>query len=83
MRKIIDAMAVVSFLVSVTVVGGGVYLYTQKDAMVDKAKEKATEAITGIVSDAIVGSLSGGLTEQLPSVPAPSSPAGAGVPLPF
>ena len=86
MRKIIDAMAIASFLVSATVVGGGVYLYTQKDALVDKARERATEAITDIVSDAVVGSLSGGLTEQLPTgggIPAPSSPAGAGVPLPF
>ena len=83
MRKIIDAMAIASFLVSATVVGGGVYLYTQKDALVDKAKERATETITGIVSDAIVGSLSGGLTEQLPSVPAPSSPAGPGFSVPF
>ena len=83
MRKVIDAMAIASFLVSATVVGGGVYLYTQKDALVDKAKERATETITGIVSDAIVGSLSGGLTEQLPSVPAPSSPAGPGFSVPF
>ena len=83
MRKIIDAMAIASFLVSATVVGGGVYLYTQKDALVDKAKERATETITDIVSDAIVGSLSGGLTEQLPSVPAPSSPAGPGFSVPF
>ena len=86
MRKIFDAMTVVSFLVSATVVGGGVYLYTQKDALVDKARERATEAITDIVSGAITDSFSGGLTEQLPAgggIPAPSSPAGAGVPLPF
>ena len=86
MRKVLDVMTVVSFLVSATVVGGGVYLYTQKDALVDRAKERATEAITEMVSGAIVDSLSGGLTGGLSGgggIPAPSSPAGSGVPLPF
>ena len=86
MRKLIDVLAVTSFLVSASVVGGGVYLYTQKDALVEKARERATEAITDIVSGALVDGLSGGITEQLPSgggLPIPSSPAGAGLPIPF
>ena len=83
MRKLIDVLAVTSFLVSASVVGGGVYLYTQKDALVEKAQERATEAITEIVSGALVDGLSGGITEQLPSVPAPSSPAGPGFSVPF
>ena len=80
MRKLIDLMAITSFVVSAAVVGGGVYLYTQKDVLVEKARERATEAITEMVSGAVVG----GLTEQLPSgIPAPSSPSGAGFPIPF
>ena len=80
MRKIIDAMAIASFVVSTVVVGGGVYLYTQKDALIERARERATEAVTEAVTEAIGGALGGGLGGGLP---APSSPAGPGVPLPF
>ena len=82
MRKIIDIMAVTSFVVSAAVVGGGVYLYTQKDTLIERARERATEAITeavtGAVGDALTGGLGGG-----GGIPAPSSPVGPGVPLPF
>ena len=81
MRKIIDAMAIASFLVSATVVGGGVYLYTQKDVLVERARERATEAITEAVTGALAGGITGGLTGG--GIPAPSSPAGPGLPLPF
>ena len=80
MRKIIDIMAVTSFVVSAAVVGGGVYLYTQKDVLIERARERATEAVTEAVGEAISGALGGGIGGGLP---APSSPAGPGVPLPF
>ena len=82
MRKIIDAMAIASFVVSAAVVGGGVYLYTQKDVLVERARERATEAITEAVTGALAGGLTGGLTGG-GGIPAPSSPAGPGLPLPF
>ena len=62
MRKVLDVMTVVSFLVSATVVGGGVYLYTQKDVLVERARERATEAITEAVTGALAGGLTGGLS---------------------
>ncbi len=80
MRKIIDIMAVTSFVVSAAVVGGGVYLYTQKDVLIERARERATEAVTEAVTEAIGGALGGGLGGGIPT---PSSPAGPGVPLPF
>tara|TARA_A100001015_G_C15042222_1_gene740522 strand:+ start:642 stop:893 length:252 start_codon:yes stop_codon:yes gene_type:complete len=83
MRKLIDLMAVTSFIVSVAVVGGGVYLYNQKDALTEKAKDKATEVITDIVSSAITDSIPGDITELDGGIPVPSSPAGQGFPLPF
>ena len=82
MRKVLDVMTVVSFLVSATVVGGGVYLYTQKDALVERARERATEAITEAVTGALAGGLTGGLSGG-GGIPTPSSPAGPGLPLPF
>ena len=82
MRKVLDVMTVVSFLVSATVVGGGVYLYTQKDVLVERARERATEAITEAVTGALAGGLTGGLSGG-GGIPTPSSPAGPGLPLPF
>ena len=82
MRKIIDAMAIASFVVSAAVVGSGVYLYTQKDVLIERARERATEAITEAVAGAVGGALTGGLTGG-GGIPAPSSPAGPGLPLPF
>ena len=82
MRKIIDIMAVTSFVVSAAVVSGGVYLYTQKDALIERARERATEAITEAVTGALGSALGGGLPSG-GGIPTPSSPAGPGVPLPF
>ena len=38
MQKIINVLAIASSVVSLTVVGGGVYLYTQKDAIIENIK---------------------------------------------
>ena len=49
-------------MVSAAVVGGGVYLYTQKDVLIERARERATEAITEAVTGAAIGgALTGGL----------------------
>ena len=67
MQKIINVLAIASSVVSLTVVGGGVYLYTQKDAIVDSVKEKVMSA----VSDTIPGMVGGSLpkTTGLPVAP--------------
>ena len=56
MQKIINVLAIASSVISLSVVGGGVYLYTQKDAIIEDIKEKA------------LGSLSGGMTDALPGI---------------
>lgn len=45
MQKLINALAITSFIVSAGVVGGGVYLYANKDAMIDQAKEQAMQEV--------------------------------------
>ncbi len=72
MRKIIDIMAVASFVVSAAVVGGGVYLYTQKDALVDNVKERAAAAIGEMVGDAVSDGLTGAMGGAAPSAPGAS-----------
>ena len=55
MQKIINVLAVSSFVISLSVVGGGVYLYTQKDAIIEDIKEKALGSLSGGISDALPG----------------------------
>lgn len=55
MQKLINSIALLSGLVSLSVIAGGAYVYVNKDAMIESAKEKitaaATEAIAGALPD--------------------------------
>ena len=55
MQKLVNLIALLSGVVSLSVVAGGAYVYVNKDAMVERAKEKitaaATEAIAGALPD--------------------------------
>tara|TARA_X000000368_G_C22794884_1_gene607576 strand:- start:72 stop:275 length:204 start_codon:yes stop_codon:yes gene_type:complete len=66
MQKIINVLAIASSVVSLTVVGGGVYLYTQKDAIIEDIKSKALESVTSAVPN-IVG-------ESMPDLTGPALP---------
>ena len=46
MQRLINVLAVSSFVVSASIVGGGVYVYLNKDAMIESAKEKVTKSAT-------------------------------------
>ena len=80
MQRIINVLALSSFLVSAAVVGGGVYIYLNKDPLIEKAKSQVMESIADILPGALTGGLGGDLvpnpTQLLPSpsetiVPAP------------
>ena len=43
MQKIINTLAVLSFLGTASIIGGGVYVYIQKDALIESAKEKVAK----------------------------------------
>ena len=68
MQTFINVLALSSFLVSATAVGSGVYIYTNKDALIEEVKEQVMEAI---LPGALTGGLSGALvpnpTQLLPS----------------
>ena len=76
MQKIINALAVESAVVSRTVVGIGGYVFIRKDAIIESIKEKALGSLGG-------GAL-GGVTDMIPDMGSPKSPAlppvGLGVP---
>ena len=63
MQKIINVLAIASSVVSLTVVGGGVYLYTQKDAIIEDIKEKALGSLTGGIGEALPGLVDAGVPD--------------------
>ena len=50
MQKLINIVALLSGLVSLSVVGGGAYLYLNKDVLIERARKNATEAVTKAVT---------------------------------
>tara|TARA_B100000900_G_scaffold41251_1_gene30846 strand:- start:794 stop:1051 length:258 start_codon:yes stop_codon:yes gene_type:complete len=85
MQKIINVLALSSFVVSGAVVGGGAYVYLNKDAMIENAKEQIMSAAT----EAIAGALPGMLDSSMPELPGATGGAigmpanGGGTALPF
>tara|TARA_B100000131_G_scaffold227646_1_gene219318 strand:- start:1867 stop:2118 length:252 start_codon:yes stop_codon:yes gene_type:complete len=80
MQKIINAIAIGSGIVSLTVVGSGLYLVINKDAIIEDIKGKVIESV---MPKGIGGALTGGglgLPVPLPAPPAPS--ASMGLPIP-
>jgi hypothetical protein len=76
MQKIINVLAVASGLVSAAVVASGVFVYVNRDSIVDSIKSQAIEAVTGSLG----GGLGGDLPIGTPDLAAPDSAANAPVP---
>lgn len=59
MQKFINVLAVLSFVGTASIIGGGVYLYTQKDVITERVKEEVVngvaEALPKLISDAVGG----------------------------
>ena len=72
MQKLINVLAVTSFLVSGSIVAGGTYVYLNRDALVDQVKEQVTETAMGAISS-ILPSMMGGSSLPEASVPSGSS----------
>ena len=70
MQKVINVLAVLSFLGTASIIGGGVYVYLQKDALIESAKEKVAKA----AAEAISGALPGMLESSMPELPSATGP---------
>ena len=79
MQKLINGVALLSGLVSLAVLGGGAYLYVQKDTLIEGAREKATAAITEAITEALPGMVDA----AIPGVPEVTGPAITGPVMPF
>ena len=82
MQKVINALAIASFIVSGAVVGGGAYLYLSKDAILDGIKEGVTKHATEAITNALPGMLDGAMPE-LPGTTGGPIPSSAGGLAPF
>ena len=60
MQKIVNFIALTSGAVSLAVVASGVYVYVQRDQLIDTVKQQALEAVLG-GSGGLGGSLGGSL----------------------
>ena len=71
MQTIINVLALSSFAISASVVGGGAYLYLNKDAIIENVKEQVVNAATGAITD----SLPDIMDNALPELPIKTGPA--------
>ena len=81
MQKIVNVVALASGIVSVAVVASGVFVYVNRDSIIDSIKSQALEAVTGSLGGGLGGAgLGGDLPIGAPDL-APSDDS-AGLPIP-
>ena len=77
MQKVVNVIALLSGLVSASVLAGGGYLYLNKDAIMENAKAQAT----AVIAETVAGALPSMVQKSMPSVP--QLPTKTGPALPF
>ena len=83
MQKIVNVLAIASSVVSLAVIGGGVYLYVQKDAIIESVTEKALGSLGGGLGGSLGGDLPIGTPDLVPPTPQASIGGGSmGLPVP-
>ena len=73
MQKVINVLAVLSFVGTAGIIGGGYYLYTQKDPIIEGMKNKIVTAATEAIADALPGMMDAAMPE-LPNATGPAVP---------
>ena len=71
MQKIVNLIAITSGAISVALVASGVYVYVNRDSIVDSIKSQAIEAVTGSLGGALGGSA---LPIGAPDLASPTNP---------
>ena len=79
MQKIVNIIAITSGVVSAAVIASGVYVYVNRDSIVDGIKSQAIEAVTGSLGGGLGGgSLPIGTPDLAPPADQASTPTPAG-----
>ena len=84
MQKVINVLAVLSFVGTAGIIGGGTALYLNKDSIIENAKNQ----IAAAAGEAIAGALPGMMDSAMPELPSatggaigmPSATGGAAIP---
>ena len=89
MQKVINVLAVLSFVGTAGIIGGGAVVYLRRDAIIEQVKENVAKAAT----EAIAGALPAMMDAALPELPAatggaipalpPALPSTTGPAIPF
>ena len=88
MQKVINVLAVLSFVGTAGIVGGGAAVYLNKDSIIENVKSQ----VAGAAAEAISGALPGMLDSAMPELPGatggvmppvPPMPKTTGPALPF
>tara|TARA_B100001564_G_scaffold224815_1_gene189531 strand:+ start:1691 stop:1975 length:285 start_codon:yes stop_codon:yes gene_type:complete len=84
MQKVINVLAVLSFVGTAGIIGGGTALYLNKDSIIENAKNQ----IAAAASEAIAGALPGMMDSAMPELPSATGgaigmPAATGGALPL
>ena len=82
MQKIINVLAVASGLVSAAVVASGIFVYDNRDSIVDGIKSQAIEAVTGSLGGGLGGDLPVGAPDLASPTDSAAAPQGASMGLP-
>ena len=81
MQKIINVLSVASFVISASVVGAGVFVYANKDSLIESAKEIIMKQVGAAAAGEALKSLP---VPELPNMTGPVAPrstrSGLGVP---
>ena len=75
MQKIVNVLAIASGVVSAAVVASGVFVYVNRDSIVDSIKSQAIEAVTGSLGGGLGGGLPIGSPELAPPADSAAAPA--------
>ena len=81
-QKIINVLAIASGVVSAAVVASGVFVYVNRDSIVDSIKSQAIEAVTGSLGGGLGGDLPIGTPDLAAPDNAATAPQGASMGLP-
>ena len=76
MQKLINVLAVLSFVGVSGIIGGGTLVYLKRDALIESAKEK----IAAAAAEAIAGALPGMIDSAMPEIPEVPSATGGAIP---
>ena len=71
MQKVINVLSITSFVISASVVGAGIFVYANKDALIESAKEKIMKQAGEAAAGAVLNKL-----------PTPSLPKTTGLAIP-